>query len=387
MRTILHKLKGRRLSTFLSPKMWLKGAKHLLDRRQADRKDKAICEAGDGVAPRPWFMVFDLTMRCNLRCKMCYLTDEARSGSPADELSLEQIKSILSKTGIKEINLVGGEVFIRKDLFDILEFFRDSGIHCPTITTNGTLLSSERAERIAPFLADGTVGSLTFSIDGPEEIHDEVRGKGMFQRTLKGMRNVLDAAAAQGKRLPNKFNVNIAVSEDNFRRFDEVADVVQDLNVGYIEVNHFMFHTPAEIRATLRLLDEADGSFLQSGVPETPKIDTQELVATLRRLSERASAHGIATGTRPWIREDLIGRTYSEKFWPKARCLSPYHMVRMQSDGIVYFCLNIRVPMGDLKTQDLDEVWNSPKFCRYRAILLKRGVLPLCKRCCRVDRL
>ena len=260
MSNILAKLKGRRLRDFLSPKMWLKAVHHWQDSREAAREERAIYEERDGAAPRPRLMVFDLTMRCNLRCKMCYLTEKARSGSAADELTLEQIKSILSKTGIKNINLVGGEVFIRKDLPDILAFFRHTGIHCPTITPNGTLLTPERAERLVPFLADNTVGSLTFSIDGPEEIHDAVRGKGMFQRTLAGMRNVIDAAAAQGLRLPRKFNVNIAVSELNFRRLDEVADVVPDLNVGYIEVNHLMFHTQPEVQATLRLLDETDPS-------------------------------------------------------------------------------------------------------------------------------
>jgi len=332
-------------------------------------------------------MVLEATLRCNLRCKMCYLTDEMRGGKRTDELTLDQIKTIVSNAGTRNVNLVGGEVFIRKDFFDILDFLRDSGLHCPTLTTNGTLLTAERADRIVPFLKDRTVGSLTFSIDGPAEIHDEVRGQGMFARALTGMRNVLDAARRQSVTLPSHFNVNVVVSEPNVGRFDEVADVVADLNVGYIEVNHLMFHTPAEVRATMKLLDEPDIAVFQSGVEGVPHIDTGELLGTLRRLREKTSARGIHTGTRPLVRDHEIAKTYGEKFWPRAHCLSPYHRLRIQSDGTVYFCQNIHTAMGNLKTQSLDEVWNSAQFRRFRAILLQRQILPICKRCCRVDRL
>lgn len=387
MSVLRDKLKKRSPADFLSPRMWRKGVRYILGRRQTEREDAAICEAGDGVAPPPHIMVLEATLRCNLRCKMCYLTDEMRSGKPADELTLDQIRTIVGNAGVRDVNLVGGEVFIRKDFFDILDFLRASGRHCPTITTNGTLLSADRAERLVPFLMDGTVGSLTFSIDGPEETHDDVRGKGMFQRTLTGMRNVLEAATRQGGTLPNHFNVNIVVSESNFRHFDEVADVVADLNVGYIEVNHLMFHTPKEIGATRRLLKEPQASVFQSGVEEVPRIDAGELLSTLQRLRERTSARGIDMGTRPIVRDHEIAKTYGEKFWPKAQCLSPYHRLRIQSDGTVYFCQNIHTVMGDLKTQSLDEIWNNARFRRFRSILLQRHILPICKRCCRVDRL
>lgn len=387
MSKIFDKIRRGSAGELLSPSLWRKGMHHMVDEWHVRRMIKGFYEAGDGVAPPPRLMVFEVTVRCNLRCTMCYLTEEIRTSKPASELTLDQIGAILADIDIRDVNLVGGEVFIRQDIFDILALLRDNGRHCPTLTTNGTLLSPHRAKRLVPFMLDGTVGSLTFSIDGPEEIHDAVRGEGTFRRTLAGMRNVLAAAEEAGQALPQQFNVNIAPSEFNYRRFDEVADVVAGLNVGYINVNHLIFHTPAETRATLRLLGETDESVLQSGVDAVPQIECQDLIETLHRLEQKAAAHGIATGTRPPMEEEMIPVTYGGKFWPNARCLWPYWLLRVQSNGTVYFCQNIRVVMGDLKTQSLDEIWNSPKFCRCRKLLLERKILPICKRCCRIEAL
>ena len=73
--------------------------------------------------------------------------------------------------------LSGGEPFIRKDTVDIIEYISGKGMSV-IMNDNGTLLTEEKLKRIA------RIKNLTinFSIDGPREVHDTIRGKGRSTR-------------------------------------------------------------------------------------------------------------------------------------------------------------------------------------------------------------
>jgi hypothetical protein len=51
----------------------------------------------------------------------------------------------------------------------------------------------------------------------------------------------------------------------------------------------------------------------------------------------------------------------------------------------VFFCPFIRVEVGDLTTQTLGEVWNSPRYVEMRKTLLEEELFPVCRRCCKVE--
>jgi radical SAM protein with 4Fe4S-binding SPASM domain len=53
--------------------------------------------------------------------------------------------------------------------------------------------------------------------------------------------------------------------------------------------------------------------------------------------------------------------------------------------GKVYFCPFIRVEVGDLTQQSLEEVWNGEKYVEMRRRLLEHGIFPVCRRCCKVE--
>jgi MoaA/NifB/PqqE/SkfB family radical SAM enzyme len=53
--------------------------------------------------------------------------------------------------------------------------------------------------------------------------------------------------------------------------------------------------------------------------------------------------------------------------------------------GKVYFCPFIRVEVGDLADQSLEEIWNGDKYVEMRRRLLEHGIFPVCRRCCKVE--
>ena len=127
----------------------------------------------------PRAMLISPTMRCNLNCYGCYAGDYSREG----ELSAEEIHRILNEAeemGIHLVIVLGGEPFLRKDLFDIYTEHPRMLFH---VFTHGGFLDESTVERIAQL---GNV-SPAISLEGYEEHTDRRRGEGHFQKVMKGV--------------------------------------------------------------------------------------------------------------------------------------------------------------------------------------------------------
>ncbi|MBK7757581.1 MAG: radical SAM protein [Deltaproteobacteria bacterium] len=164
------------------------------------------------LAPPDWVSV-NLTLQCNLKCVMCTTCYDV-----PDELSLAEIKGILDQValwGVRIFNPLGGEPFMRGDLEEILAHAiqKDFAI---TLTTNGTLINRRRAEMLATLPPSAL--HLNVSIDGPEAVHDRIRGEGMFRRAMLGVERLraADEAAGNDRR---KILANAILHRQNVRDF------------------------------------------------------------------------------------------------------------------------------------------------------------------------
>lgn len=132
---------------------------------------------------------------CNLRCTHCFISCSPTNHSH-EMMSLEDVRRYLDEArqmGVKEYYFTGGEPFMNKDLFAMIELALKQGP--VSILTNGLLITSKTAARLKS-LSDASDYSLELrvSLDGYDaETHDAVRGLGTFEKTLKG---VLNLAAA-----------------------------------------------------------------------------------------------------------------------------------------------------------------------------------------------
>jgi radical SAM protein with 4Fe4S-binding SPASM domain len=130
-------------------------------------------------------VVFDLTRRCNLRCSMCHTWKHTGTGA----LSAEEIGAVLARLHrLTWLDLTGGEPFVRPDIDAVLSAAvdRTPALRVLHFQTNGwataRIVASTRALRRRRRDMDLIV---TVSIDGPEPIHDRVRGRtGSFRRAV-----------------------------------------------------------------------------------------------------------------------------------------------------------------------------------------------------------
>ena len=145
-------------------------------RKYEDRVQRFVAD-GSGRADRlPMGAVYEATMRCNLHCEFCYVGDLLNvEGEWREELSLDALAQAFPEQSGFQISLTGGEIFMRKDILSVLDLFRSKGYACGYLTTNGTIISEERAEALAELAAKGFLKHISVSVDGPKELHDAAR--------------------------------------------------------------------------------------------------------------------------------------------------------------------------------------------------------------------
>ncbi|MDD3268208.1 MAG: radical SAM protein [Syntrophomonadaceae bacterium] len=149
-------------------------------------------------------VVWNVTNRCNLRCKHCYI--EAEDRQYKDELSTDEAKAMIEDLAAMKAPVLlfsGGEPIIRKDIYELGALAAARGLR-PVISSNGTLIDDEVAQKIkkAGFQYVG------ISIDGAPATHDEFRNhQGAFNEAINGIRACLRNGVKTGIRFTvNKYN-------------------------------------------------------------------------------------------------------------------------------------------------------------------------------------
>ena len=355
-------------------------------RRKYEARIQRFVEEGTGRAdPLPMGAVYEATMRCNLHCEFCYVGDFLNlEGEWRQELSLEALAKAFPDQDGLQINLTGGEIFMRKDIMSVLDLFREKGYACGYLTTNGTIITEERAEALADLAARGFLKHISVSVDGPKDLHDAARGlKGTFERTTQGLRRLQEAARRKGA--PLRVSINTTVAHESLDALHQMVDVAEELGVNAIGLNHLMFSTPEEVAETVKILGEPDPSVIATFVTPDPGLDVERVKSQVTALIDKCRERNILFDFRPKVHRPLMDSYYTPGTKLDGRCLYPFLHARVSFSGKVYFCPFIRVEVGDLTKSTLAEVWNGERYVAMRKQLLEHGIFPVCRRCCKVE--
>ena len=340
----------------------------------------------DGHAGRlPAGVVYEATMRCNLTCEFCYVGALLNlEGEWRQEMPIEMLTRAFPDQQGLQVSLTGGEIFMRKDILSVMEVFQQKGYVCGYLTTNGTIINPERAEALAELAAKGFLKHISVSIDGPGEMHDKARGvKGTFERTAAGLRNLQEAA--RRKHAPLRVSINTTVAHETLEALDQMVDVAQELGVDAIGLNHLMFSTPEEVAETVRLTGASGPDAISTFVTPDPGLDGARVQKQVEALIAKCRERGIRFDMRPKVKPSIIHNYYTPGAPLDGRCLYPFLYARVSFSGKAYFCPFIRVEVGDLTTQTLEEVWTGEKYVALRKKLVEEQLFPVCRRCCKVE--
>jgi radical SAM protein with 4Fe4S-binding SPASM domain len=295
-----------------------------------------VAPISDRIQPRvlsaPVFMWWDVTARCNLRCKQCYSDSGKRS---LDELSTAEALDLvneLAEAGVFWLYLLGGEPLLREDLFEILQACSEHGIEL-MISTNGWYVSEEIAER----LVSVGVHHVRVSLDGATaRTHDRIRGVvGSFDRAIKAV-GFLRSAGIPFLSLSPTF------MEDNIGEAGQLIDLAHKLQVDEI--------TCGQVCPVGR----------GSGVSALSTESVITLRQTVSRNQSSASHPLHVTGSegvwndKPHLRCVLEGRIAADLMG----CKAGRDCAAIGPSGVVRACLLYDSPLGDLRKISFSDLWS-----------------------------
>lgn len=192
-------------------------------------EDSRAAKHGVRVGAGP-VVVWNSTKTCNLKCRHCYMSSDAQKYE--GELTTEEAKQFIDDLADFKVPVLlfsGGEPLMRKDFFELAEYATAKGIR-PTLSTNGTLITREVAEKIKKI----GVGYVGISLDGLQEVNDKFRGKeGAFQAAMEGIQNCV----AVGQRVGLRFTIN----HHNIQELDRIFDFIEEKGINRVCFYHLVY--------------------------------------------------------------------------------------------------------------------------------------------------
>jgi AdoMet-dependent heme synthase len=287
----------------------------------------------------PLSVQIDLTYRCNERCVHCYLDHDDHG-----EMTTSEIKNLLDEmasAGAFFLTLSGGEILLRKDFFEILEYARELSF-CVKLKTNAILIRAAEAKRIRLLSVD----SIQVSIYSHRpEVHDGItKVPGSLKRSLDAIRFL----KAQGL----KVIVANVLMQQNAQDYPGVRRLAAELGVEFT------------LDPTITPKMNGDRSILSLNAGET---------ALQKVFHDEALVGNTEEFCAPPSKTD-------ENDFEGLPCSAGHTACYISPYGDVYPCVQFPLPSGNVRRSRLLDIWrHSDALNEVRSIRL--GDLTTCSHC------
>ena len=291
----------------------------------------------------PLNVQLDLTYRCNERCVHCYL-DHHDHG----EMTTAEIKHLIQEmadAGVFTLTLSGGEIFVRKDFFEIVEHARRLTFSIK-LKTNAVLIREHEASR----LRELGVHDVQVSIYSHRaEVHDGITlVPGSLARSLDAIRFMV----AEGL----KVTMAYVLMKRNIGDYAAVQALAQELGAEFT------------MDPTITPMMDGDRSVLSLGVDQS----------ALRRIYRDSSLVGNV--------EEFCGipADGGQMDLDARPCSAGHTSCYVSPYGDVFPCVQFPLPTGNVRRERFVDIWrHSTRMNEVRAIRLKD--LPTCSSCTHVS--
>ena len=291
----------------------------------------------------PLSVQLDLTYRCNERCVHCYLDHDDHG-----EMTTAEIKHLLDEmadAGVFILTLSGGEIFLRKDFFEILEHARRL-MFCVKLKSNAVLVREREAAR----LRDLNIESIQVSIYSHRpEVHDAIT---LIPGSLKRSVDAIRFLKSQGLKV---IIANVLMTQ-NMQDYPGVRALAKELGV------------ECTLDPTVTPMMDGNRSTVGLGVGHNVLRQVFRDTALVGDIDEFCAIPPAAG------EDDLESTPCSAGH--SACYVSPY--------GDVFPCVQFPLPTGNVRTQRFIDIWrHSDQMNEVRSIRLKD--LTTCTSCTHVS--
>lgn len=366
--------------------------KHTVSIRSKARKNQ-LADPGY-AAPIPDEVSLQLTFKCNLRCSHCYQWSDQgffRDWSPErqrTELDVDLVERVLAATATNRAKLFlwGGEPLMHTKFSEVAQLLRKYP-RTVNMCTNGLLFQ----RKLDDLMTIGENLNLLVSLDGFGDDHDELRGAGTFNRTVRNIKTILDLK--HSGEFNGEVSLSCMVSHVNVSKMYEFMEWAEDLGVNSVyfqfpwyiseEVANAMDTVYDESFAWMNPHTETKQRTWHSYTYRLPPEQLPVLRDSMRRLASRPWR--VRGRYQPQLEEDelsdfILGT--SRPAQQRSKCLAVSNRLEVHADGNVSSCKFFpEFVVGNLYETDLLNLWQSPDFRKIRTTLAANGMMPVCSKC------
>ncbi len=306
---------------------------------------------------KPKEIIISITNRCNFRCRMCQIPHNI-----SEELSTSQWKQVIkdaASCGARSIVFSGGEPLLREDIFELISFVKSNSLGA-CLSSNGYFIDNGVAGR----LRQAGIEVVNVSIEGPQRIHDYMRGKGMFKKAIRALENL--------KKCKIETTIATTVSRYNFKYLACIEKIASQYGVTTIKFQPF---------SKIFLANRQGG--------ENFLISDKEIGAAgqvIDRVIESCRNHAIATNPAGYLKmiPFYLGGKHRRL---NNGCAALENSCPINCNGDIYPCWVLTDKdklLGNLRENSLLNIWGSSG---HREIIekIKSGNCPGCMMSCYDD--
>lgn len=298
--------------------------------------------------------------RCNLRCKMCKM--ETRDTTK--EIPLDMLKKLVLSAkdiGIKNVLILGGEPFLREDLFDLVEYIKQKNM-ISIVVTNGTLLT----EKILEKAMNSGLSHLCLSIDGSNDrVLSSIRGEGVFERIVLSIEKFM-----QFKERYNDFHIEInncvTIMEENIEDLYNIVILSKKLGLKNVVFQPVVPDNTDQIKVGI------------SANPRLPIEKIEIIEHSINKLIEfkKSNIENFNFIINSIKNLELIKKYFNGTISRREReCYAGFNRIQITQDLKIYFCVSPQgsneASFGNLRTERLKDIWYSSKAKKYRKVIRK----------------
>ncbi len=305
---------------------------------------------------KPYWIYISLSHKCTYRCQMCGVVKILKGYELPAEVLKRTIDEIASWNSDCVVLFTGGEVFLRKDVFELINYSVEHGIKTEAVS-NGSLINEELASKIV----SSGLKNIAVSLDGAKETtHDSIREKGAFKKALGAIKNLVEAKKKLGK--GPQISVWTTIMKENIEELSDIIPLVKGLGAECL-----VYHPV--------IVAQED---MQNTCPDAPFWVRKERLDILKgqidRILDYQAKHGLVAFLHdPYLWLKYFELTLNKQNW---KC-NPFVFLNIGPDGEVRSC---GASFGNINEMSLDACLMSQDAFQARK-LMKACAKPCLQTC------
>jgi len=306
---------------------------------------------------RPIHIHPQLSVQCNSRCVMCHCWRKPTDGELPAEIWIRALEELRRLSGNIKVCFAGGEVLLKKDVFDIFRFCHEKRIIWG-LTSHGFILGQKNARK----LVDLDPFNIHISLDSLDEnIYEQIRGVQMLSAVMRNVSGLVDTLARMGS--STVVTIKTMVCKTNLDELDQIA-----LYAERVGTQGITFQPVMEVTREAKDLFVGDQMALDRKIRQLiamkrdgcPILNSEESLNSWRGYFANGRAKPL--GAAPHQQAALASTN--------GHCEVPLRNLYILADGRVKVCELYAESLGNIRDQSITDILRSGPTLRMKQDLV-----------------